>query len=68
VNINYFAEKHGKNARDAHFSNLAKFVKSESLVRRLENSADIVSAINLRQNMANENKTGFFFNFLKFEI
>ena len=55
VNLNYFAEKHGKNARDAHFSKLAQFIKAESLIRRLRNSQDIVDAIISRQNMANEN-------------
>ncbi len=58
VNLNYFAEKHGKNGRDAHFSNLARFVKSESLVRKLICSQDIVDAIIYRQKMANENNEG----------
>ena len=58
MNINFFAEKHGKNGRDAHFSNIAKFIKAESLVRRLTTSQDIVDAIITRQRMANENKKG----------
>lgn len=58
VNLNFFVEKHGKNLRDAHFSNIAKFVKAESLTRRLVCSQDIVDAILKRQNMANDNNKG----------
>ena len=37
---------------------MAKFVKAESLVRRLATSQDIVDAIVNRQRMANENNKG----------
>ena len=59
VNLNFFAEKHGKNGRDAHFSNIAKFIEAESLVSRLATSQDIVDAITKRQTLANKNKKGF---------
>lgn len=58
VSLNFFGDKHGKNNRDAHFSNLSRFVKSESLVKRLESSKDIVDAILKRQELANKNKKG----------
>ena len=61
--MNYFAEKHGKNGRDAHFSNIARFIKAESLVRRLSTSQDIVDSLVNRQKMANENNKGKFYFF-----
>lgn len=70
VNLNFFGDKHGKNNRDAHFSNLSRFVHAESLVKRLVSSQDIVDAIQKRQLIANQNKTGFcyLFGFLKLRI
>ena len=56
MNLNFFAEKHGKNGRDAHFSNIARFIKAESLIRKLVCSEDIVNAINSRQAATNDNK------------
>jgi hypothetical protein len=56
VSLNFFGDKHGKNGRDAHFSNLARFINMESLVRQLASSKDICDAINKRQQLANENK------------
>ena len=64
VNLNFFAEKHGKNARDAHFSIISKFIKAESLTRKLTSSQDIVDAILKRQNLANENNKGTIVNIL----
>jgi hypothetical protein len=58
VNLNFFGDKHGKNARDSHFSNLSKFIEAESLVNRLYSSQDICDAIEKRQQMANDNKLG----------
>lgn len=58
VNLNFFAEKHGKNGRDAHFSNISRFIKAESLVRKLVSSQDIVEAILERQKLANTNNIG----------
>lgn len=58
VNLNFFCEKHGKNLRDTHFSSVSKFVKEESLVKKLECSQDIVDAIEKRQKIANDNKNG----------
>ena len=55
VNLNFFAEKHGKNSRDAHFSNISKFIRIQSLKTRLTSSKDIADAIIQRQKMANEN-------------
>ena len=56
--MNFFAEKHGKNGRDSHFSNLSRFIKAESLVRKLVSSQDIVEAIISRQELANLNNNG----------
>jgi len=55
--LNFFAEKHGKNSRDAHFSNITKFIRAQSLVKRLISSQDIADAIMERQAMANENNS-----------
>lgn len=52
------AEKHGKSARDAHFSNISRFLEAESLEKTLNTSQDIVDAIIKRQTIANNNKTG----------
>ena len=56
VNLNFFCESHGKNCRDAHFSNITQFVKQESLVRKIENSNDLIEAIKSRQTSANESR------------
>lgn len=55
VNLNFFGEKHGKNSRDMHFSNLSRFIEAESLVTLLSSPQDVVNAINKRQQMANDN-------------
>ena len=62
VNLNFFGDKHGKNSRDSHFSNIAKFIKDESLVKKLKSTQDIVDAIIKRQLIANENNKGNVFN------
>ena len=56
MNLNFFGDKHGKNSRDTHFSNISKFIQTESLIKRLESSQDIADAINKRQGIANESK------------
>ena len=58
VNLNFFIEKHGKNSRDSHFSCLSKFVKDESLIKKIESTQDVVDAIHHRQQLANQNKKG----------
>jgi hypothetical protein len=58
--MNFFCEKHGKNKRDAHFSNIGRFVEAESLVSQIKCSEDIVNAIHKRQNFANLNKKSEF--------
>ena len=54
--MNYFEEKHGKNARDTNFSCLSLFLKMESLVTPLKTSDDIVNAIIKRQAISNTNR------------
>ena len=54
-------EHHGKNARDAHFSNVSKFVEQYSLKKRLTCSQDVVDAINPGQMQANENSNNIEF-------
>ncbi len=56
VNLNFFVEKHGKNSRDSHFSCVSSFIKSQSLIKRLETSSDVVDAIQNGQNKSNENR------------
>ena len=41
VNLNFFSESHGKNARDQHFSNISKFIKQAESKVRLTNTADV---------------------------
>lgn len=55
VNLNFFAECHGKNARDAHFSNVSRFVNDLSMRKKLDCAQDVVEAIRLGQERANEN-------------
>jgi len=54
--LNFFAEKHGKNQRDQHFSNISYFLEKESLVKRLVCTQDIVNAVIEHQNLANEER------------
>jgi hypothetical protein len=56
VNVNFFADKHGKNNRDTHFSNISKFLLAESLQNKISNSQEIKEAIIRRQHMADENR------------
>jgi hypothetical protein len=53
--LNFFCEKHGKNSRDTHFSQVSKFLQFESFAKKILSSKDLVDAINNRQNCANEN-------------
>ena len=54
--MNFFAEKHGKNQRDQHFSNISYFLEKESLVKRLVCTQDIVNAVIKHQNLTNEER------------
>ena len=53
VKYNLFAEKHGKNSRDQHFSVISNFIKQESFVKKLCSSLDIVDAIRKHQDLSN---------------
>ena len=59
--MNFFGDKHGKNGRDAHFSNISRFIVSESLTRKLYCSQDIVDSIFKRQLLSNENNKSLIF-------
>lgn len=65
VNLNFFAEGHGKNCRDIHFSHISQFVKFESLKRKLTTSEDVVLAIQNGQKNANENSLALGILFVK---
>jgi hypothetical protein len=54
--LNFFAEKHGKNQRDQHFSNISNFLEKESLFKRLVCTQDIVIAVIKHQHLANEER------------
>jgi hypothetical protein len=56
VNVNYFAEKHGKNGRDVHFSCISRFLNAESHLKRIKSSEDIANAIEKGQLKANNNR------------
>ena len=53
--MNFFGDQHGKNARDAHFSNISKFVKDMSMKKQLKTTQDVVDAINIGQEKSNQN-------------
>lgn len=55
MNLNFYADHHGKSPRDTHFSNVSHFVHEHSLKKQLVSSNDIVEAINLGQIRANQN-------------
>ncbi len=52
--MNFFAEKHEKNQRDQHFSNISYFLEKESLIKRQVCTQDIVNAVIKHQNLTNE--------------
>ena len=54
--INFFCERHGKNSRDAHFSNVSRFLKHESYKRRLISASSVNTAILERQRSSNEER------------
>ncbi len=54
--MNFFAEKHGKNQIDQHFSNISNFLEKESLIKRLVCTQDIVIAVIKHQHLANEER------------
>jgi hypothetical protein len=56
--MNFFCEKDGKNKRDSHFSNLAKFVHAESLVTQLKSNEDLMNAIHKRHDSRIKHKKG----------
>ena len=58
MNLNFFGDKHGKSEVDIQFSNVSRFIKAESLTRKIYNSQGIVDAIIKRQCISNENKQG----------
>ena len=69
--MNFLGEKHAKNARDTHFSCIAKFIHNESLVRQLNSSKHIVDTIHSTQTQSNENralKSNKFIYFIIYKI
>ena len=69
MSLNFFAEGHGKNPLDAHFSNIGEMVDRESeSSKALTCSKDIVDTINNKQAKINEYRAikGFFLFFESF--
>jgi hypothetical protein len=60
--LNFFAEKHGKNQRDQHFSNISYFLEKHSLIKRLVCTQDIVNAVIKHQNLTNEERINWLMN------
>ncbi len=59
ISLNFFAECHGKNPLDAHFSNIAEMINRESeSSQSLNCSKDIVDTINKKQAKINEYRVG----------
>jgi hypothetical protein len=53
VNSNYLGEKHGKLARDQHFSIISYYLRRETLKNHIANTTDIAKAINSSQFQSN---------------
>ena len=53
VNLNFFAESHGKNSRDQHFSCISSFLKQSQDEMKLVNTEDVLKAILNGQKRAN---------------
>lgn len=56
VKWNFFAEKHGKNRRDQHFSAVSNYLKQESFKTKIGSTDDIVNCLNKYQERSNENR------------
>ena len=67
VNLNFFAESHGKNSRDQHFSNISKFIVQAEYKKRLLGTQDVITAILEGQEKANmfRKKQGKFIYFFR---
>ena len=53
VNLNFFAEKHGKNSRDQHFSVISNYVRLESFKQKITCTQILVDVLNRCQNDSN---------------
>ncbi len=53
MNSNYLGEKHGKFARDQHFSIISYYLRRETLKNYIANTTDIANAINSSQFQTN---------------
>ena len=54
INLNFFAERHGKNSRDQHFSVISSYVRLESFKEKITSSQHLVDTINKRQSESNK--------------
>jgi hypothetical protein len=54
IEANFFAEKHGKNKLDQHFSIQSKFYESAAALKRITNTTDIITVDTHSQARANE--------------
>ena len=48
-----FCEKHGKSARDQHFSILSTFLKNAQITKQLKSTQDVIDALNVEQEKSN---------------
>ena len=53
INLNFFAEKHGKNSRDQHFSVISNYVRLESFKQKITCTQQLVEVLNNRQYESN---------------
>jgi hypothetical protein len=56
VNLNFFAEKHGKSGRDQHFSALSKYIEQENNVNKISDIDSLVKCLKVRQELTNSNR------------
>lgn len=56
VNLNFFGDKHGKNGRDVHFSSISRYIRNESMRRRIMNTQHIVEAIDYGTKITNNHR------------
>jgi hypothetical protein len=71
VNLNFFAEKHGKNSRDAHFSVVSRFLRDEKNDRSQKKiicTDDIIDCLNRRQDQSNINRMSLGLDPILFKI
>ena len=56
IQMNFFAENHGKNSRDQHFSVVSNYVRLESFKVKITSTQQLVDVLNRRQHESNSSR------------